>query len=127
MWGGALAGFGLAGWWPIALVCVVVAGAADTVSVISRGTVVQLGTADAYRGRVSSVEQIVGQAGRELGNLRGGVLAGLTSTGFALAGGGLLCVAAVALIAATHPALRAFTASAPSTTAEPRNRLPEHP
>ena len=44
----------------LALPCLAIAGAADTVAVISRGAVVQLATTDAYRGRVSSVEQIVG-------------------------------------------------------------------
>jgi hypothetical protein len=77
--------------------------------VISRGSVVQLATEDAFRGRVSAVEQVVGVAGPELGNVRGGLLAGLTSATVALSGGGLLCVLGVALIAATHPALRRFT------------------
>jgi hypothetical protein len=96
-----------------ALACLVVAGAADTVSVISRGSVVQLATEDAFRGRVSAVEQVVGVAGPEPGNVRGGLLAGLTSATVAMTGGGLLCVLGVAVIAATHPALRSFT-SAPA-------------
>ena len=109
MWGIALAGFGLSGSWWVALCWLAVAGAADTVAVISRGAVVQLATADSYRGRVSSVEQIVGVAGPELGNVRAGFWAGLTSAGFGVVAGGLLCVAGVAAVAATHPALRRFT------------------
>jgi MFS family permease len=108
-WGLALAGLGVSGALWGALAWLVVAGAADTVSVISRGSVVQLATEDAFRGRVSAVEQVVGVAGPELGNVRGGLLAGLTSATVALSGGGLLCVLGVALIAATHPALRRFT------------------
>ncbi|MET0866103.1 MAG: MFS transporter [Nakamurella sp.] len=112
VWGVALAGFGLAGPLWLALGCLVLAGAADTVSVISRGAVVQLDTAERYRGRVSSVEQIVGTGGPELGNVRGGLLAAMTSASVALAAGGLLCVAAVALITATNPTLRRFTTTA---------------
>jgi hypothetical protein len=113
-WGLALAGFGVTGVLWAALACLVIAGAADTVSVISRGSVVQLATDDPFRGRVSAVEQLVGVAGPELGNVRGGLLAGLTSATASMTGGGLLCVAGVALIAATHPALRRFSPSTPA-------------
>lgn len=84
------------------------AGAADTWAVVSRGTVVQTVTPDAYRGRVSSLEYVAGVAGPELGNLRAGLLAAATSGGAALAIGGLTGLAATALIAATTPALRKF-------------------
>lgn len=114
IWGGTLAGFGLAGPLWLALGFLALAGAADTISVISRGAVVQLDTADRYRGRVSSVEQIVGAGGSELGNVRGGLLACLTSASVALAAGGLLCVAAIAVIAAANPTLRRFTPVEPA-------------
>jgi len=109
VWGAALIGFGLAGSWAPALLFLAIAGAADTVAVISRGATVQLATTDAYRGRVSSVEQIVGVAGPEIGNLRAGVVAGLTSAGFSAVSGGLLCVVGIVALAATHPTLRRFT------------------
>jgi MFS family permease len=114
-WGLALTAFGLAGPLWLALGSLVLAGAADTVSVISRGAVVQLDTEDRYRGRVSSVEQIVGTAGPELGNVRGGLLASLTSASAALAAGGLLCVAAIAVIAVGNPTLRRFAAAEAAT------------
>lgn len=117
LWGVALIGFGLAGSWWLSLLCLAIAGAADTVAVISRGTVVQLDTDDSFRGRVSSVEQIVGVAGPELGNVRAGALASLTSAGGAVVAGGLLCVAGVAAVAATHATLRRFVIS--SEPAEP--------
>lgn len=102
-------GFGLSGSWAAALLFLAIAGAADTVAVICRGATVQLATTDAYRGRVSSVEQIVGAAGPEIGNLRAGIVAGLTSAGFSVVSGGLLCVVGVVAVAATHPSLRRFT------------------
>jgi MFS family permease len=107
-WGIGLAGFGLAGSLAATLACLTVAGVADTVSVIARASVVQLATDDAHRGRVSSVELVVGAAGPDVGNLRGGLVAGLTSPTFALVSGALVCLCGVAAIAATNPRLRSF-------------------
>lgn len=112
VWGAALIGFGLAPDPWLGLGCLVLAGAADTVSVVSRGALVQLATPDALLGRVSAAEQIVGQAGPDLGNLRGGLLAGATSGAFALVSGGVLCVVAVVLVGAATPGLRRFATPA---------------
>ena len=68
--------------------------------------VVQRYTPSPLLGRVAAAEQIVGQAGPGIGNLRAGLTAGLTSGVTAVVSGGLLCVAAVALIARTTPELR---------------------
>ncbi|MFD7777675.1 MFS transporter [Streptomyces sp. NPDC059753] len=117
VWGLALAGFGLAGPLWSALGCLAVAGAADTVSVITRSALVQLETPDAYRGRVSSVEHVIGVAGPELGNFRGGLMASATSAPFALVTGGLSAALAVAAVAATNASLRAYRT--PPTPDEP--------
>lgn len=108
-WGVSLTFFGLAAnpWEGLAFL--VLAGAADTLAVVSRGTIVQLCTPDELLGRVSAAEQIVGQAGPDLGNLRGGLVAGATSGAAALASGGLLCLLAVAAIGAGTPGLRWFS------------------
>jgi len=84
------------------------AGAADTWAVVSRGTVVQTVTPDAYRGRVSSLELVAGSAGPQLGNVRAGLVAAATSGGAALVIGGLTALAATALVAVSTPALRRF-------------------
>jgi hypothetical protein len=109
VWGVALALFGISTdrWGGLAFL--VLAGAADTVSVVSRGTIVQLHTPDALLGRVAAAELIVGQAGPDVGNMRGGLIAGATSGMVALVSGGLLCVTAVALVGATTPGLRRFS------------------
>jgi MFS family permease len=120
VWGVALAGFGLAGPLWLALGCLAVAGAADTVSVVTRSALVQLETSDAYRGRVSSVEHVIGVAGPELGNFRGGLLASATSASFSLVAGGLSAVLAIAVVAATNAPLRAYRT--PSAAAEPTAR-----
>ncbi|WP_329540549.1 MFS transporter [Streptomyces sp. NBC_01358] len=117
VWGLALACFGLAGPLWAALGCLAVAGAADTVSVVTRSALVQLETPDAYRGRVSSVEHVIGVAGPELGNFRGGLLASATSAPLALVVGGLSATLAIAAVAATHAPLRAYRT--PSAAAEP--------
>ena len=108
-WGLAVAGFGLAGSVWVALGCLVVAGAADSASVMVRGVLVQLATPDAFRGRVSSAETVVGIAGPELGNLRGGLVAALTSGPVALVGGGLAASVVVGWVALRNRALREYT------------------
>jgi MFS family permease len=108
-WGIALALFAFSPQPWIALAFLAVAGAADTVSVVSRSTIVQLHTPSEFLGRVTAAEQIVGQAGPDLGNLRGGLVAQATSGVTALASGALLCIVAVAAVAATTPGLRSTT------------------
>ncbi|WP_328871539.1 MFS transporter [Streptomyces sp. NBC_00287] len=106
VWGAALALFGFtsSAWAGFGLL--MVAGAADSVSVLSRTTIVQTRTPDALLGRVTAAEQIVGQAGPHLGNLRAGLVAGWSSGATALITGGLLCLLAVAYVATSTPELR---------------------
>jgi predicted MFS family arabinose efflux permease len=100
----------------LGLGCLAVAGAADTLAVVSRSTVVQLNTPNEMLGRVAAAEQIAGQAGPELGNLRAGLTAAATSGQVALVSGGVLCLAALGVIVAKTPQLRAFTR--PTTAVE---------
>jgi MFS family permease len=114
-WGVALVLLGVASNPWVGLAFLVGAGAADTVAVVSRSTVVQLHTPDALLGRVTAAEQIVGLAGPDIGNMRAGLLATATSGTAALVSGGLLCVAAVAVISTATSELRR-----PSHRDEPR-------
>ncbi|WP_370367068.1 MFS transporter [Catenulispora sp. GP43] len=109
VWGAALLTLGLVSNAWLGLACLAVAGAADTLAVVSRSTVVQLNTPNEMLGRVSAAEQIAGQAGPELGNLRAGLTAAATSGTVALVSGGVLCLAALALIVVKTPQLREFT------------------
>ena len=106
VWGLALAGFGLVGSPGLTFLFLGVAGAADVVSVVTRGAMVQGVTPDRFRGRVGAVEHVVGVAGPELGNFRGGLMAGLTSASTALAIGGAAATAAVAAVALVNRPLR---------------------
>ncbi|PPF44848.1 MFS transporter [Pseudoclavibacter sp. AY1F1] len=84
------------------------AGAADMVAVVTRGTMIQLSTPDELRGRVSAVEQVVGVAGPELGNFRGGVSASLLGLGPSIIGGALAALAVVACTYFAIPAVRDY-------------------
>ncbi|WP_433510163.1 MFS transporter [Nonomuraea sp. CA-143628] len=112
-WGAALALFGMSPHPWIGLGFLVLAGAADTVSVVSRSTIVQTHTPSELLGRVSAAEQIVGQAGPDIGNMRGGLVADATSGAAALISGGLLCLGAVAAVGATTPGLRRSSVTLP--------------
>ncbi|MFE2874506.1 MFS transporter [Streptomyces roseus] len=116
-WGAALTLFGISPNRWIGLAFLVIAGAADTVSVVSRSTVVQMHTPHELLGRVSAAEQIVGQAGPDIGNMRGGLAADATSGATALVSGGLLCLGAVAVVGATTADLRSSSVSSSSQTA----------
>ena len=116
-WGAALALFGLAPNPWAGLAFLVLAGAADTVSVVSRGTIIQMHTPTELLGRVGAAEQIVGQAGPDMGNMLSGLVADATSGVTALVTGGLLCVGVVALVGATTPGLRWFATPPPPETA----------
>ncbi len=105
VWGAALAGFGLVHGLALTLTLLAIAGVADVSSVVLRTTIVQVATPDAYRGRISAAEFVVGAACPELGNFRAGAVASLTSPGFSAVLGGLSCVAGAGLIALALPAL----------------------
>ena len=124
-WGAALALFGLSSDPWLGLAFLVVAGAADTLAVVSRSTIVQLHTPDAMLGRVTAAEQIVGQAGPDVGNMRGGLAAAGTSGTVALVSGGLMCLAAVGLIGAVTPELRQSGVASPARDRRPARPVPQ--
>ena len=59
--------------------CLLVAGAADSVSAVCRSTINQTVTPDALRGRMSSVFMLVVTSGPRLGDLESGVVASAPS------------------------------------------------
>lgn len=91
-WGVAIAIFGFSSSLWIGLAMLALAGAADVVSAIYRGTIIQLSTPDDLRGRVSSMHMAVVTGGPRLGDLEAGVVAALTSVRFSVISGGLACV-----------------------------------
>ena len=84
------------------------AGAADSVSAVCRNVINQSVTPDAMRGRMSSIFSLVVTSGPRVGDIESGTVASLTSARFSMASGGIACIAGVALIAWTFPALAKF-------------------
>lgn len=108
VWGASLGAVGLVTSPWLCLALLAVAGAADSVSVVTRGTLIQLAVPDDLRGRTAAIEMIVGAGGPEVGNLRGGAVAQLTSGPFALVSGGIACLLALAAVGATSRQMLAF-------------------
>ena len=77
----------------ISLVALIVAGAADMVSVYVRSSLIQLHTPDAMRGRVSAVSQLTISASNELGEAETGLMASLLGPVGAVALGGVAAIA----------------------------------
>ena len=112
-WGLAITLFGLAQWLPLALLCLVAAGAADAVSAVWRNSVLQVATPDEYRGRLGGVFLVVVAGGPRLGDLRVGGMASLVGPGNAVVGGGLVVMAGAALMAPLFPRLVRYDARDP--------------
>jgi MFS family permease len=76
IFGLATIAFGLSTSMPLAMVSLAVMGAADSVSVVIRQTMIQLGTPNEMRGRVSSVNFLFIGTSNSLGDFRSGLMAG---------------------------------------------------
>jgi MFS family permease len=90
----------------LSLAALVFMGAADTVSMVIRISLVQLATPDAMRGRVSAVNFLFVNASNQLGEFRAGVAAALMGTVPAALMGGIGTVAVALLWMRLFPALK---------------------
>ncbi|MFE2986308.1 MFS transporter [Streptomyces sp. NPDC059262] len=98
-WGLAIAVFGLTRDLWLGLLFLALAGCADTVSMVFRGTMLQVAAPDEMRGRLQGVFIVVVAGGPRLGDFVTGSTADLTSPTVAITGGGTACVVAVLLLA----------------------------
>lgn len=80
-------------------------GAFDQISVVMRQTIIQMGTPDALRGRVSAVNQVFIGAANQLGALHVGTVAQLTDATFSLVYGSIGCLVGITALAVKLPAL----------------------
>lgn len=103
MWGAGIAGFGLARTLWLAMLLLAVAGAADSISVVFRTTMLQLAAPDEQRGRVSAAEFVIGVGCPQVGNFRAGLVGSLASPTISAVGGGIATVAAAGLIGLALP------------------------
>ena len=113
VWGLGIVAFGLTWSYPAALAALVLAGAADSTSVVLRTSLVQSLTPDRLRGRVTGAELAVGMGIAQLGNTEAGAVAAVTSTTVSIVSGGLACVVAAGLIGVFVPSLARHKASDP--------------
>ena len=108
-WGVAIAAFGLVTWsFPLALACFAVAGAADVVSAVLRGSIVQLSTPDHLRGRVSSIQSLVVTSGPRLGDAEAAGVAALAGPQFSVISGGVMCLAGLLFVLRKFPQLLTY-------------------
>ena len=113
-WGLSIAGFGLARQLWLGLILLAMAGAADTVSMIFRNTIMQAAAPDDMRGRLQGVFIVVVAGGPRLGDFESGTVAQLTSPTISAVSGGLACVAAMLLLTARHPAFARYDSRNPT-------------
>jgi MFS family permease len=113
-WGLSIAGFGLARQLWLGLLLLAVAGAADTVSMIFRNTIMQEAAPDDMRGRLQGVFVIVVAGGPRLGDFESGTVAQLTTPTVSAVSGGLACVAALLLLLVRYPGFARYDARHPT-------------
>jgi MFS family permease len=104
----AIVAFGLSTSFWLSLAALLVAGALDNVSVVIRGTVVQLYTPDELRGRVSAVNRVFITSSNELGAFESGLVAGLIGPMPTVVLGGIATIAFVLGALRLFPELRAL-------------------
>jgi MFS family permease len=108
IYGVAIAGFGAARQFPLAVFALAVSGAADTVSMVVRNTMRQLLTPDSMRGRMTAVGMIFFRGGPQLGEVEAGAVAKVFDARTSVVSGGLLCVLVALATAWWVPKLRRY-------------------
>lgn len=105
-WGLCIIGFGL---FPnplwLGVLFLAGSGAADMISMILRGLVIQLTTPDEFRGRMSAVNAMFVVGGPMLGQFESGLVAGLFTPVFSVVSGGIACIVATLVIVGLVPGL----------------------
>lgn len=111
----AVAGFGvcvilfaLSKWFILSFFALMIAGMLDGISVVVRGTVMQLKTPDHMRGRVSSVSSMFVNSSNELGQFESGVAARMLGVVPSVVFGGCMTLAVVIITWIKAPTLRKF-------------------
>jgi MFS family permease len=108
-WGAAIVAFGLVSMsFPLALLFLAIAGGADTISAVLRGTIVQLATPDRLRGRISSIHILVVTSGPRLGDAEAATVAALAGPQFSVVSGGIMCLAGMLAVLPLFPQLLTY-------------------
>ena len=103
-WSLGIVGFGLATFsFALALVFLAIAAGADVFSAVLRGSIVQLLTPDALRGRVSSIHTLVVTGGPRIGDAEASAVAAVIGTQASVVSGGLLSLLGVGVLSLAMP------------------------
>ena len=114
VWGFSIAGFGLSRHLWLGLPLLAIAGAADTVSMIFRNTIMQAAAPDGMRGRLQGVFTVVVAGGPRLGDFESGTVAQLTTPTFSAVSGGIACVAAMLVLVLRYPSFARYDSRSPT-------------
>jgi MFS family permease len=106
IFGAATVAFAISQWMWVSVVALAILGAADTVSVVIRFSLVQLATPDAMRGRVGAVNFLFINASNNLGQFESGVTAALLGAVPAAVLGGVGTIAVALWWMKLFPTLR---------------------
>jgi MFS family permease len=112
VWGAAITCFGLVHSLPVALVLLAVAGCADVISAVFRGTIIQLAVPDALRGRLMGLQNAVVAGGPRVGDVESGAVASAFGDTASVVSGGLACIVGALLLARALPGFRRQDAAA---------------
>jgi MFS family permease len=97
--------FGFSTWPVLSFVALLLSGALDNISVVVRGTLMQMLTPDSMRGRVAAVNSLFISSSNELGGFESGQMAHWFGPVFSVVSGGLGTIAVVLAAAALCPRL----------------------
>ena len=111
LWGLAIVGFGLSRSLWMALVFLVLAGAADAVSGIFRMTIWNQTIPARLRGRTAAIEMVSYLSGPYLGNVEAGFAARMMGLGPSVVMGGVLCAVGSIVITWALPEFRKYRAN----------------
>jgi MFS family permease len=100
--------FALSRWVALSFAALLIAGMMDGLSVVVRGTVMQLRTPDHMRGRVSSVSSMFINSSNELGQFESGMAARLMGVTPSVVFGGCMTLLVVIITWLKAPTLRTF-------------------
>jgi MFS family permease len=117
VWGLGIVAFGLVGdhlW--VAFACLAVAGAADVISAVFRGTILQQSVPDDLRGRLSAVHIVVVAGGPRVGDFEAGIVASVFTPTVSVVSGGIACVVGVLVLAAAVPEFARYEPAEESVT-----------
>ena len=103
VWGVGIACLGLTSELWVGALCLLVAGAADSVSAVCRSTILQTVTPDEMRGRMSAIFTLVVAGGPRLGDVESGTVAAVGGTQLSVVSGGVICVLGIVPVLAAFP------------------------